>query len=782
MSSLISVLYVDDEQHLLELGKIFLEISGMFQVTTSTSALEMLAEGKIPSYDAIISDYQMPEMDGITFLKTVRNSYGNIPFILFTGRGREEVVIEAINSGVDFYIQKGGDPKPQFAELAHKIRHAVQRHKAEQDLARKEANLEAILANTDDIIASYDPEMHLLAYNRACIEVYRKFFGAELRPGICAVDLWPESTRDKWVTLKNRVMTGETFSFEFSLPGPDGKESFFESFYNPIRDNGSVVGFSTFTRNITERKHMEDEIRAAYERITASEEELRQQYDELKKDAELIRESEARFHDLAEMLPQMVYESDAMGRYTYINRMGKQMSQLTDEDIQKGFYIKDHIFPEDLPILAREFQEMTTNRSRATGIFEYRAVRKDGTVCPIAAYSIPIVRNDKVKGFRGIVIDMTEKHKKDDEIRAAYEQITVSEEELRQQYDQLRKDEELIRESEARFRILFESASDAIIIIENGRFVMCNPRTLAVFGCTAQEQLLEKTLLDFSPEYQQDGRKSVTVIREKHRKALTSGSLTFEWLNCRLDGTPFYAEISLNPLKNNNNQVQMNLRDISARKKAEATEILANRKLVIMNDVSRHIIRNKMAGLIGCAEMISEASSKNERFAISKEIKDLIYTIKKQIDFTQEYEKVGMNLPVWKNLKQIISGIDSKGIPVVLAFKDYDIFADPLLENLFNYFIENSIKNGENVTEIRITSQERPDGLVLTYADNGIGIHPSQKLKIFEHHADPRQGVGLLLVREILAITDITITETGVFGEGVRFEMLVPPGRFRCTF
>jgi len=226
----------------------------------------------------------------------------------------------------------------------------------------------------------------------------------------------------------------------------------------------------------------------------------------------------------------------------------------------------------------------------------------------------------------------------------------------------------------------------------------------------------------------------------------------------------------------------MNLRDISARKKAEATEILANRKLVIMNDVSRHIIRNKMAGLIGCAEMISEASSKNERQAISKEIKDLIYTIKKQIDFTQEYEKVGMNLPVWKNLKQIISGIDSKGIPVVLAFKDYDIFADPLLENLFNYFIENSIKNGENVTEIRITSQERPDGLVLTYADNGIGIHPSQKLKIFEHHADPRQGVGLLLVREILAITDITITETGVFGEGVRFEMLVPPGRFRCTF
>ena len=49
----------------------------------------------------------------------------DIPFILFTGRGREEVVIEAINNGVDFYLQKGGDPKAQFAELGHKIKKAV---------------------------------------------------------------------------------------------------------------------------------------------------------------------------------------------------------------------------------------------------------------------------------------------------------------------------------------------------------------------------------------------------------------------------------------------------------------------------------------------------------------------------------------------------------------------------------------------------------------------------------------------------------------------------------
>ena len=59
-------------------------------------------------YDAIISDYQIPDMDGIEFLKKVRSSGNSIPFIIFTGKGREEVVIEALNAGADFYLQKGG--------------------------------------------------------------------------------------------------------------------------------------------------------------------------------------------------------------------------------------------------------------------------------------------------------------------------------------------------------------------------------------------------------------------------------------------------------------------------------------------------------------------------------------------------------------------------------------------------------------------------------------------------------------------------------------------------
>ena len=114
----------------------FLEKSGEFRVTTAISASDGLKRLEKNRFDAIVSDYQMPGKDGIQFLVEVRKRLGEIPFILFTGRGREEVVILAIDNGADFYVQKGGETKAQFAELAHKIRVAVTRRTAESQIIR----------------------------------------------------------------------------------------------------------------------------------------------------------------------------------------------------------------------------------------------------------------------------------------------------------------------------------------------------------------------------------------------------------------------------------------------------------------------------------------------------------------------------------------------------------------------------------------------------------------------------------------------------------------------
>ncbi len=110
-----SVLYVDDETALLEISKMYMEKDPHFHVDTAESARDGLKLLSSRTYDAVVSDYQMPDMDGIEFLKQVRKK-STIPFILFTGKGREEVVIDAINNGADFYLQKGGAPKPQFAD------------------------------------------------------------------------------------------------------------------------------------------------------------------------------------------------------------------------------------------------------------------------------------------------------------------------------------------------------------------------------------------------------------------------------------------------------------------------------------------------------------------------------------------------------------------------------------------------------------------------------------------------------------------------------------------
>ncbi len=132
---MISLLYVDDEPDLLDLCRLFLEREKEFSVITVTSGQKRLWRSwKQGTIEAIISDYQMPVMDGIGFLKQVRNKFKDIPFILFTGKGREEVAIEAFDNGADFYLQKGGDPRAQFGELSHKIRQAIRRKKAEEEL------------------------------------------------------------------------------------------------------------------------------------------------------------------------------------------------------------------------------------------------------------------------------------------------------------------------------------------------------------------------------------------------------------------------------------------------------------------------------------------------------------------------------------------------------------------------------------------------------------------------------------------------------------------------
>jgi CheY-like chemotaxis protein len=114
------VLIVDDDLLFLEISKTFLEIFHNIPSDTVDSAREALKLLEKDSYDVIVSDYDMPVMNGITFLKAIRDMRINTPFILFTGVG-EELMHQAIQNGANSFILKTSDPKTQYSELSKRI-------------------------------------------------------------------------------------------------------------------------------------------------------------------------------------------------------------------------------------------------------------------------------------------------------------------------------------------------------------------------------------------------------------------------------------------------------------------------------------------------------------------------------------------------------------------------------------------------------------------------------------------------------------------------------------
>lgn len=270
----ISFLYVDDEEELLTIAKLFLERTGEFRVDIAKSAQEVLQSGSLQSYDAIISDYQMPGMNGIEFLKAVRDQDKDIPFILFTGKGREEVVIEAINNGADFYLQKGGDPKSQFAELSHKIKQAVRRKRAERSFQDSQKELGDIIDFLPDPTFVIDKSGTIISWNHAIEKMTghsaRKMLGkgnyeyaiplyGHRRPILIDLINETDETLSRYYTHISR--SGDAVQAEVEYVNEKGRKISLYGKACPLYStNGEITGSIESLREITELKNYAEKL------------------------------------------------------------------------------------------------------------------------------------------------------------------------------------------------------------------------------------------------------------------------------------------------------------------------------------------------------------------------------------------------------------------------------------------------------------------------------------------------------------------------------------------
>jgi PAS domain S-box-containing protein len=881
---MISVLYVDDEPILLEIGKLYLEQSGEFGIDTLTSAHKALKTLNNKNYDAIISDYLMPAMDGIEFLKKIRTSGNTIPFIIFTGKGREEVVIQALNAGADFYLQKGGDPKVQFVELAHMITQAVRRKKGEDALRKSEKRYRNVVESQTEFIVRFLPDGTHKVANAA----YCRYFGKSCEEMINSrfIPNIPEEdkgrVRQHFASLmpENAVAT-----IEHRIIMPDGSVRWQQWSDRALFDaNRTLIEYQSVGRDITDRKRAEEELlrkneelQAAYEELTTAEEELRQNYDELATMEKNLRESEQRYRNVVEDQTEFISRFLPDGTHVFVNEAYCRYFNKKREEILGTKFIPE-IPEEDRSLVKQHFASLSQDTPVA--MIEHRIVMPDGQVrwqrwsdraifdaggrvteyqsvgrdttdrkeaeelvqrseiryrslfegVPVGLYrttpagqildanpalvhilgypdresllaiSVPdLYANPAARKewqtrieHEGILRDFEAQFRKCDgttilvretskAVRDDSGQVVYYEGILEGITD--RKNLEMaLRESEERYRTFFTTSMDcAFITSVDGKWLDFNDSAVHFFGYATRDELQKINVRDLY-ENSHDRKRHLAYIREKGYSKEYPVNLK------KKDGTIINTLITTVPRKDKDGTIigfQGTIRDITDQRLTQEALFQANKKLNLLSSITRHDILNQLTVLEGYLKLSEEFVHvpANVGDFIKKEIK-AAETIENQIGFTRVYQNMGVNAPTWQNananISRAVAALPMRNIRVKMDCTDFEVLADPLLEKVFFNLVDNALRHGgDTMTTVRFSSHESDSGMMIVCEDDGVGISRKDKKYLFERGFGKHTGFGLYLIREILSITGITISETGEPGKGARFEILVPKGGYR---
>ena len=366
MSRQTRVLHVDDDAGFASLTASTLEGTGDgFEVVVENAAgdaLERLADGA-GDIDCIVSDYEMPGIDGLEFLQAVRTDHPDLPFVLFTGKGSEEVASDAFSAGATDYLQKGPGID-QFELLAKRIENVVSRWRARTDYRH-------IFEDATDGITVHDPDTaEILDVNRRFCEMV----GYD-REDLLSASIGEFSAADRGYTQRRadehvaRVLADgeQVFEWVVTTAGGDDLPVEIRLKETTLRGRNCVLAIA---RDISDRKARERK----------------------------LRREQAFVESLFDAIPDLVYALDETGNIVRWNDHAVEVTGYSDEEIG-AMDATEMVDGEDVDRVVDAVGTVVSERRSVT--LEVDVVTKDGTSIPYELVGAPLI--DDAGDLRGIV-------------------------------------------------------------------------------------------------------------------------------------------------------------------------------------------------------------------------------------------------------------------------------------------------------------------------------------------------------------------------------------------
>jgi PAS domain S-box-containing protein len=262
----ILVLHVDDDPALLELAATCIEQAhDAITVVTATSPTQALDVLTKRSVDCVVSDYNMPGTDGLALLRDVRDEHPDLPFILYTGRGSEEIASEAISVGVTDYLQKEGGTD-QYTVLANRIANAVGQYRAERAVEETRDRFRKLIEESTDVISVVDANGRW-QYLSPSAERVLGYEPDELVGEIGFDRVHPDDRPTAMAEFARAIENPDTIpTVEFRFDHPDGW-IWLENYARNMVDDPVINGLVVHTRDVTERTQREQELARQNERL-----------------------------------------------------------------------------------------------------------------------------------------------------------------------------------------------------------------------------------------------------------------------------------------------------------------------------------------------------------------------------------------------------------------------------------------------------------------------------------------------------------------------------------